>query len=159
MDFPSIDNTDAYIKVCEQAGLPINKLPKKGDKIELSYEVALKQFNPKLYQNITSPDPDNLPADVAKRYKQGLMWVDYLKAYEDCGFTGTADNIRRAITEAQNQKLINETNAMKERNDKHAEMMRNRVPGIKHMPDLPMEQVLQARQQFGYTGLADWQKN
>ena len=70
MELPTIDNTDAYIDVCKKAGLPINKLPKKGDKIEIAYEIAMKELNPALYQNLTSPDPDNLPADVAKRYKQ-----------------------------------------------------------------------------------------
>ena len=95
MELPTIDNTDAYIDVCKKAGLPVNKLPKKGDKLDLAYEIAMKTINPALYQNLMSPSPDDLPADVSKRYKQGLMWIDDLKAYEDAGFTGTAicDNI------------------------------------------------------------------
>ena len=36
MELPIIDNTDAYIDVCKKAGLPINKLPKKGDKLDLA---------------------------------------------------------------------------------------------------------------------------
>ena len=28
MDYPMIDNTDAYIAVCENANLPINNVPK-----------------------------------------------------------------------------------------------------------------------------------
>ena len=54
MDYPMIDNTDAYIAVCEKANLPINKVPKKGDDISLAYEMAMKELNPHLYQNITS---------------------------------------------------------------------------------------------------------
>ena len=104
MELPTIDNTDAYIDVCKKAGLPVNKLPKKGDKLDLAYEIAMKEINPHLYQNLMSPSADDLPADVAQRYKQGLMWVDDLKAYEDNGFTGTAKNIRDAIAEAQTQK-------------------------------------------------------
>ena len=103
MEIPTIDNTDAYIDVCKKAGLPVNKLPKKGDKLDLAYEIAMKEINPHLYQNLMSPSPDDLPADVAKRYKQGLMWVDDLQSYEDCGFSGTAQNIRDAIAEAQKQ--------------------------------------------------------
>ena len=91
MELPIIDNTDAYIDVCKKAGLPVNKLPKKGDKIDLAYEIAMKTINPALYQNLMSPSPDDLPADVSKRYKQGLLWIDDLKAYEDCGFSGTAN--------------------------------------------------------------------
>ena len=30
-----IDNTSAYIDVCNKAGLPINKMPKKGDDLSL----------------------------------------------------------------------------------------------------------------------------
>ena len=108
MELPIVDHTDAYIDVCRKAGLPVNKLPKKGDDIPLAYEIAMKELNPALYQNITSPEADSLPADVAKRYKQGLLWIDDLKAYEDCGFTGTAKQIRDAIAEAQTQKMVNE---------------------------------------------------
>ena len=158
MELPIIDNTDAYIDVCKKAGLPVNKLPKKGDKIDLAYEIAMKTINPALYQNLMSPSPDDLPADVSQRYKQGLMWIDDLKAYEDNGFTGTAKNIRDAIAEAQTQKIVSETKAMKERNDKHAQDMLDKPKGMQYMPPLPQEQVIHYRNQIGYTGLADWQK-
>jgi len=118
----------------------------------------MKELNPALYQNITSPDADSLPADVAQRYKQGLMWIDDLQAYRDCGFTGTARQIEDAIAEAQTQKMISETKAMKERNDKHAENMRNRPKGMRFGNPLPPEQVEYAKAQWGITGLADWQK-
>ena len=158
MELPIVDHTDAYIDVCRKAGLPVNKLPKKGDDIPLAYEIAMKELNPALYQNITSPDADSLPADVAQRYKQGLMWIDDLKAYEDCGFTGTAKQIRDAIAEAQTQKMISETKAMKERNEKRDEYHRNRQKGMQFGTPLPPEQVAFAREQWGITGLADWQK-
>ena len=76
MDLPIIDNTSAYIDVCNKAGLPINKVPKKGDKIELAYEMAMKEHNPHLYQNITAPDPSELPADVLLRYNAGNLWIE-----------------------------------------------------------------------------------
>ena len=130
MDYPMIDNTDAYIAVCEKANLPINKVPKKGDDISLAYEMAMKELNPHLYQNITSPDPDDLPADVAKRYKQGMMWVDDLNAYEECGFTGTAANIRKAMEQAQQQMIEQKTAEMKARNDARDEAFRNKPKGF-----------------------------
>ena len=125
-----IDNTDAYIAVCEKANLPVNKLPKKGEKLTLAYEMAMKEFNPHLYQNITAPDPDDLPADVAKRYKQGLMWVDDLNAYENCGFTGTAANIRKAMEQAQSELIAKKTAEMKARNDARDEAFRNKPKGF-----------------------------
>ena len=158
MELPTIDNTDAYIDVCKKANLPVNKLPKKGDKLDLAYEIALKEINPHLYQNLMSPNADDLPADVAKRYKQGLMWIDDLQSYLDCGFTGTAQNIRDAIAEAQTQKMINETKAMEERNKARDEYHRNRPKGMQFGAPLPPEQVQHFRDQIGYTGLADWQK-
>ena len=125
-----IDNTDAYIAVCEKANLPYNKLPKKGDKIPLAYEMAMKELNPHLYQNITSPDPDELPVDVAKRYKQGLMWIQDLNAYEKCGFTGTAANIRKAMEQAQQELIAQKTSEMKARNDARDEAQRNKLHGF-----------------------------
>ena len=130
MELPTIDNTDAYIDVCKKAGLPINKLPKKGDKLDLAYEIAMKTINPALYQNLMSPSPDDLPADVSKRYKQGLMWIDDLKAYEECGFTGTAANIRKAMEQAQQQMIEQKTAEMKARNDARDEAFRNKPKGF-----------------------------
>ena len=52
MELPIIDNSDAYMEVCKKANLPYNKLPKKGDDIPLAYEIAMKEFNHHLYQNI-----------------------------------------------------------------------------------------------------------
>ena len=147
-----IDNADAYIAVCEKANLPINKLPKKGDKLALAYEMAMKEFNPHLYQNITSPDPDELPVDVADRYKRGVMWTSDLQAYEDNGFTGTAANIRKGMEQGQREIMEQKTAEMKARNDKHAEAMRNKPSGMQHMPPLSPEAIARARAQWGITG-------
>jgi len=158
MELPIIDNSDAYMEVCKKANLPYNKLPKKGDDIPLAYEIAMKELNPHLYQNITSPDPDNLPVDVAKRYKQGLMWTSDLQAYEDNGFTGTAANIRKEMDQARQLMIDQEIEAMKKRNDARDEYHRNRPKGMQFGAPLPPEQVQHFRDQIGYTGLADWQK-
>ena len=149
-----IDNTDAYIAVCEKAGLPINKVPKKGDKITIAYELAMKENNPHLYQNIMSPDPDELPADVAKRYKQGLMWVDDLNAYEKFGFTGTAANIRKAMEQGQQELIAKKTAEMKARNDARDEAQRNKPKGFtpKKNIDYNSPEAVRARATWGITG-------
>ena len=152
MELPIIDNADAYMEVCKKANLPYNKLPKKGDDIPLAYEIAMKELNPHLYQNITSPDPDNLPVDVAKRYKQGLMWTSDLQAYEDNGFTGTAANIRKEMDQARQLMIDQEIEAMKKRNDARDEAIRNRPKGMQGMPPLSPEAIARARAQWGITG-------
>ena len=152
MELPIIDNSDAYMEVCKKANLPYNKLPKKGDDIPLAYEIAMKELNPHLYQNITSPDPDNLPVDVAKRYKQGLMWIDDLKAYEDAGFTGTAKQIRDAMAEAQIQKMNNEAEAMRKRTEARDKAIREKPPGFKGLAPLSPESIARARAEWGITG-------
>ena len=135
MELPFIDNTDAYIDVCKKAGLPVNKLPKKGDKIDLAYEIAMKTINPALYQN-----------------KQGLMWIDDLKAYEDAGFTGTAKQIRDAIEEAQVQRMNNEAEAMRKRTEARDKAIREKPPGFKGLAPLSPESIARARAEWGITG-------
>ena len=152
MELPTVDYSDAYIEVCRKAGLPVNKLPKKGDKIDIAYEIAMKELNPALYQNLMSPSPDDLPADVAKRYKQGLMWIDDLKAYEDNGFTGTAKQIRDAMAEAQIQKMNNEAEAMRKRTEARDKAIREKPTGFKGLAPLSPEQIMRARQEWGITG-------
>ncbi len=152
MELPIIDNSDAYMEVCKKANLPYNKLPKKGDDIPLAYEIAMKEFNPHLYQNITSPDPDNLPVDVAKRYKQGLMWTSDLQAYEENGFTGTASNIRKEMDQARQMMIDQQTAEMKARNDKRDEYHRNRPKGMQFGDPLTPEQIMNAREKWGITG-------
>ena len=158
MELPNVDYSDAYIEVCKKANLPINKMPKCKEDLSLAYEIALKELNPHLYQNITSPNPDELPVDVAKRYKKGTMWTSDLKAYEENGFTGTAANIRKEMNEARDMIIAQKTAEMKARNDKHAEDMANKPKGIRYGAPLPEEQVQHYRNQIGYTGLAEWQK-
>ena len=112
----------------------------------------MKEINPALYQNLMSPSPDDLPADVSKRYKQGLMWIDDLKAYEDAGFTGTAKQIRDAIAEAQTQKMNNEAEAMRKRTEARDKAIREKPPGFKGLAPLSPESIARARAEWGITG-------
>ena len=125
-----IDNSAAYVEVCKKAGLPINKVPKKGEKIELSYLMALKEYNPHLLQNITAPDPDDLPADVAQRYKAGTLWTDDIKALEEGGFYGTSSNMKAEMLNAQRMIEENKLKEMKARNDARDKAIREKPVGF-----------------------------
>ena len=130
MDLPMIDNSAAYVEVCKKAGLPINKVPKKGEKIELSYLMALKEYNPHLLQNITAPDPDDLPADVAQRYTAGTLWTDDIKALEEGGFYGTSSNMKAEMMNAQRMIEENKLKEMKARNDARDKAIREKPVGF-----------------------------
>jgi len=125
-----IDNSAAYVEVCKKAGLPINKVPRKGEKIELSYLMALKEYNPHLLQNITAPDPDDLPADVAQRYKAGTLWTDDIKALEEGGFYGTSSNMKAEMLNAQRMIEENKLKEMKARNDARDKAIREKPVGF-----------------------------
>ena len=125
-----IDNSAAYVEVCKKAGLPINKVPRKGEKIELSYLMALKEYNPHLLQNITAPDPDDLPADVAQRYKAGTLWTDDIKALEEGGFYGTSSNMKAEMMNAQRMIEENKLKEMKARNDARDKAIREKPVGF-----------------------------
>ena len=130
MELPRIDNTAAYVEVCKKAGLPINKVPKKGEEIGLSYLMALKEYNPHLLQNITAPDPDDLPADVAQRYKAGTLWTDDIKALEEGGFYGTSSNMKAEMMNAQRMIEENKLKEMKARNDARDKAIREKPVGF-----------------------------
>ena len=147
-----IDNTSAYIDVCNKAGLPINKVPKKGDKIGLAYEMAMKEYNPHLYQNITAPDPTELPADVLDRHNRQAYWTTDVEALEAKGFTGTAANLRKEMEEGRRQIEENKFKEMKARNDARDKAIREKVPGLGSLPPLSPESIARARAEWGITG-------
>ena len=153
MDLPIIDNTSAYIDVCEKAGLPINKVPKKGDKIELAYEMAMKEYNPHLYQNITAPDPSELPVDVLLRYNAGSLWIEDVAPLERAGFTGSAANMRKQIEEGR--RLIEEQKLkeMTERNNARDEAIRNKPQGFHPAKNIDFNspEAQKARRDWGLT--------
>ena len=130
MDLPIIDNSAAYIEVCKKAGLPSNKVPKKGEEIELSYLMALKQYNPQLLQNITAPDPNDLPADVSQRYKTNSLWTDDVKALEEGGFYGTAANMKAEMLNAQRMIQENKLKEMTARNNAREKAIREKPVGF-----------------------------
>ena len=146
-----IDNTSAYIDCCKKAGLPINKVPKKGEKIELSYLMALKEYNPQLLQNITAPDPDDLPADVAQRFKAGTLWTDDIKALEEGGFYGTSSNMKTEMMNAQRMIEENKLKEMAARNKAREEAIRNKPVGFHPTKNIDFNspEAQKARREWG----------
>ena len=151
MDLPMIDNSAAYVEVCKKAGLPINKVPRKGEKIELSYLMALKEYNPHLLQNITAPDPDDLPADVAQRYKAGTLWTDDIKALEEGGFYGTSSNMKAEMLNAQRMIEENKLKEMKARNDARDKAIREKPVGFHPTKNIDFNspEAQKARREWG----------
>ena len=67
MDLPEVNYTDQYVAFCQKANLPINEVPEAGQKMGMSYEIAMKELDPHLYQNLMKPDPRKLKAAVRSR--------------------------------------------------------------------------------------------
>ena len=131
MDLPEVNYTDQYVAFCQRANLPINEVPEAGQKMEMSYEVAMKSLDPHLYQNLMKPDPRKLKADVRSRYEKGIMWTSDADEYESKGFCGIASNIRKEMAAARELMMENEIKAMKERNDARDEARRNQPRKLK----------------------------
>ena len=91
--------------------------------------MALKQYNPQLLQNITAPDPDDLPADVAQRYKL-ISWTEDVKALEDGGFYGTAANMKTEMLNAQRMIEENKLKEMAARNKARDKAIREKPVGF-----------------------------
>ena len=53
MDFPMIDETQNYISFCQKAGLPINEVPEKGQPMDMTYELAMREIDPYLFERLT----------------------------------------------------------------------------------------------------------
>mgnify|MGYP003112809934 FL=1 len=77
MDFPMIDDTQNYVSFCQKANLPITELPSKDKQMEMTYELAMKEIDPYLYERLTKQQP--LRADVAVRHKTGAYWIEDVK--------------------------------------------------------------------------------
>ena len=131
MDLPEVNYTDQYVAFCQRANLPINEVPEAGQKMGMSYEVAMKSLDPHLYQNLMKPDPRKLKADVRSRYEKGIMWTSDADEYEAKGFCGIASNIRQEMAAAREMMMENEIKAMKERNDARDEARRTQPKGLK----------------------------
>jgi|TARA_R100001460_G_scaffold90293_1_gene131866 myo-inositol-1-phosphate synthase len=128
MDFPMIDDTQNYVSFCQKANLPITELPSKDKQMEMTYELAMKEIDPYLYERLTKQQP--LRADVAVRHKTGAYWIEDVKELEEKGYTGVAANLRKQIEEGQRVIQEQKLQEMAARNAEVAKRNANRPVGF-----------------------------
>ena len=141
--------TDQYVAFCQRANLPINEVPTPGTKMGMTYEIAMKELDPHLYQNLTAPKASSLKADVRSRYEKGIMWTSDLEEYWQKGFTGVAKNIADEMDRARELMEQRNLQEMTERNNKREEAIRNKKPGFGSLPPLSPESIARARAEWG----------
>ena len=141
--------TDQYVAFCQRANLPINEVPTPGTKMGMTYEIAMKELDPHLYQNLTAPKASSLKADVRSRYEKGIMWTSDLEEYWQKGFTGVAKNIAYEMDRARELMEQKNLQEMTERNNKREEAIRNKKPGFGSLPPLSPESIARARAEWG----------
>ena len=141
--------TDQYVAFCQRANLPINEVPTPGTKMGMTYEIAMKELDPHLYQNLTAPKASSLKADVRSRYEKGIMWTSDLEEYWQKGFTGVAKNIADEMDRARELMEQQKLKEMTERNNKREQEIKNRKPGFGSLPPLSPESIARARAEWG----------
>ena len=145
-----IDETQNYISFCKKANLPINEVPEKGKPMELTYEVAMKEIDPHLYERLTVQG--KLKADVLDRHLRQAYWTTDVAELEAKGYTGVAANLKAQMVEGRRQIEANKLKEMKARNDARDKAIRDRPKGMQYMPPLTQDQIMRARQEWGITG-------
>ncbi len=141
--------TDQYVAFCQRANLPINEVPTPGTKMGMTYEIAMKELDPHLYQNLTCPKSSSLKADVRSRYEKGIMWTTDYDEYQKKGFTGVAKNIADEMNRARELMEQQKLKEMTERNNKREQEIKNRKPGFGSLPPLSPESIARARAEWG----------
>ena len=141
--------TDQYVAFCQRANLPINEVPTPGTKMGMTYEIAMKELDPHLYQNLTSPKSSSLKADTRSRYEKGIMWTSDLEEYRAKGFTGVAKNIETEMNKAREMMEQQKLAEMKARNDARDKAIREKKPGFGSLPPLSPESIARASQEWG----------
>ena len=141
--------TDQYVAFCQKANLPINEVPTPGTKMGMTYEIAMKELDPHLYQNLTAPKASSLKADVRSRYEKGIMCTSDLEEYWQKGITGVAKNIADEMDRARELMEQKNLQEMTERNNKREEAIRNKKPGFGSLPPLSPESIARARAEWG----------
>ena len=144
--------TSQYVAFCQKANLPINEVPTPERKMDFTYEIAMKEIDPYLYQNLTSPKSSDLKADVRDRYERGVMWTSDLEEYQRKGFTGTAKNIEIEMNQARAQIEQQKLKEMTARNDARDKAIREKPPGFQGLAPLSPESIARARAEWGITG-------
>ena len=91
-------------------------LPKKLEDLGLSKQLALREENPALFQNLFKSDYSAMPSDVATRLRNNQLWAGDEVVLEKYGWKQKAKEMRAEIERAQQQILDKKIQEMAERN-------------------------------------------
>ena len=145
-----IDETQNYISFCQKANLPINEVPEKGKPMDLTYEIAMKEIDPHLYERLTVQG--KLKADVLDRHRRQAYWTTDVAELEAKGYTGVAANLKAQMVEGRRQIEENKLKEMTARNEAVAKHHANKPKGMQHMPPLSPTAIAKAREMWGISG-------
>ena len=154
MDFPTIDENENFAKFCQKANLPITELPSKDKPMGMTYELAMREIDPYLYERLCNKKP--LRADVAARHNKGHYWIEDVEELESKGYTGIAANIKKEIVEGQKilmQKEVEKITARNAERDKKLAEFNKLSPYQKMAMNPPSpESIARCRAEWGITG-------
>jgi len=154
MDFPTIDENENFAKFCQKANLPITELPSKDKPMGMTYELAMRELDPYLYERLCNKKP--LRADVAARHNKGHYWIEDVEELESKGYTGIAANIKKQIVEGQKilqEKALAEITARNAERDRRLAEYSKLSPYQKMAMNPPSpESIARCREQWGITG-------
>ena len=124
-------------------------LPKKLEDLGLSKQLALREENPELFQNLFKSDYSSMPSDVATRLRNNTLWAGDEVVLEKYGWTAKAREMRGEIEKAQQLILQKKIQESAERNEARAKAIREKPSGFQGLPPLTQDQIMRARQEWG----------
>ena len=92
-------------------------LTKKVEDINLMEQIALREKDPILYQNLFRDDYNKLHCDTANRLRNGNLWIEDIAILDKYGWTAKASELKAQVAEAEKQILEKKIAEAKARND------------------------------------------
>ena len=128
-------------------------LPKKLDDIGLMEQIALRENDPILFQNLFRSDYSAMPADVATRLRNNALWTEDIEVLEKFGWTAKATEMKAQVAEAERiilEKKIAEAKARNDERDRKLAEYNKLDPMAKMAMNQPSPQAVeQARREWG----------
>ena len=88
MDLPEVNYTDQYVAFCQRANLPINEVPEAGQKMGMSYEIAMKELD-----RLTRIPTQSPEYNVSRTYIEWLVDLPWSEKTDDRIDLGVAKEI------------------------------------------------------------------
>ena len=128
-------------------------LPTKLEDIGLMEQIAMREREPILFQNLFRDDYNKLPCDTANRLRNGNLWIEDIAVLDKHGWTGKASELKAQVKEAEKQILEKKIAEAKARNDERDRKLAeyNKLdPMAKMAMNPPSPQAVeQARREWG----------